>query len=460
MSEAQGKRAMPKNLDAERAVLGSLLVDPERIAEAVELLSREDFFHKGHGAVFAVLEALSEKAAPVDLVTVSQALRAEGILAELGGEEFLVGLVQSVTSSAHLLFHSRIVADNAVLRSLIGETTDILTQAFETAPDGENVQALLDDSENRIFRISRTRDTEGAESVSEVITEVFRRIDARSHRQGLTGLETGFYELDEKLCGMNAGDLIVLAARPSMGKTALALNLLENSAMCQPDWMERKPTVLLFSLEMGRISLLERMLCSRAGVEAHRLRSGRLATEERQALTEAADELQQCNILIDDSPGLSMMSLRSRARRVRAQYGLDAIFVDYLQLLSFPRAESRQQEISSISRSLKALARELNIPIIALAQLSRAVELRDPPRPQLADLRESGSIEQDADVVLLLYRAEYYPKFRDDPEHRDKAEIIIAKHRNGPTGAVGLQFFASTMRFRNPTADHVEAIMP
>ena len=246
---------------------------------------------------------------------------------------------------------------------------------------------------------------------------------------------------------------MILAARPSMGKTAFALNLVENAAMSQPEWLDRTPSVLLFSLEMGRQQLVSRMLCTRARVDAHRLRSGRVPAEDRAELAAAADELSRARIFIDDTSGLSMMSMRSRARRIQAKHGLDLLVVDYLQLLTFPRSESRQQEISNISRSLKGLARELEIPVVALAQLSRQVELRDPPRPQLADLRESGSIEQDADVVMMLYRPEYYAKYRDE-ENIGLAEVIIAKQRNGPTGTARLQFFDSTMRFENraPTA--------
>jgi len=238
-----------------------------------------------------------------------------------------------------------------------------------------------------------------------------------------------------------------------MGKTAFALNLVENAAMSQPEWLDRTPSVLMFSLEMGRQQLVSRMLCTRARVDAHRLRSGRIPHEDRAELAAAADELSRAKIFIDDTSGISMMSLRSRARRIMARHGLDMIVVDYLQLLTFPRSESRQQEISNISRSLKGLARELEIPVVALAQLSRQVELRDPPRPQLADLRESGSIEQDADVVLMLYRPEYYAKYRDE-ENLGLAEVICAKQRNGPTGTARLQFFDSTMRFENraPTA--------
>jgi replicative DNA helicase len=269
----------------------------------------------------------------------------------------------------------------------------------------------------------------------------------------MTGLPSGFYELDDMLCGFNAGDLVVIAARPSMGKTAFVLNILDHAALHAPEWLERNPTLLFFSLEMGQQSIVRRMLCTRARVDAHRLRTGKIPNEDYAELSRAAGELASANIFIDDTPGLSVMALRSRARRLKQQHGLDMVVLDYLQLMTHPRSESRQQEISNISRSLKELARELEIPVLALSQLSRQVELRDDKRPQLADLRESGSIEQDADVVLLLFRPEYY--FRDREDVKGLAEIIVAKQRNGPTGEVKLSFVGSQMRFENraPTMD-------
>jgi replicative DNA helicase len=345
------------------------------------------------------------------------------------------------------------VAETAALRGLIRETGDILAEAYETRPDGDDVKKLLDLAETRIHRVAGGRDKGGAEPIGRAIEEAFRRIDSASHRTGLTGLPTGFYELDDLLCGLNAGDLIILAARPSMGKTALALNILDHAALHPPEWLDRAPVVLFFSLEMGQQSIVRRMLCSRARVDAHRLRTGKIPDQDYAKLAEAAGELSTARVFLDDSPGLTVMSMRGRARRLKAkQGGLDLIVVDYLQLMAPPRAESRQQEVSQISRALKDLARELDVPVVALSQLSRAVELRDDKRPQLSDLRESGSIEQDADVVLLLFRGEYYEA---TDENRGLAEVICAKQRNGPTGLVRLQFVPSTMRFENraPGAD-------
>jgi replicative DNA helicase len=458
MADERTPRTPPRNEDAERALLGALLLDDERVAEVADLLRPEDFYDRRHGKIFEGILRLAERNTPVNFVSLGETMRAAASFDEVGGAPFLVQLAQEVTSSAHALHHAHIVADTAALRGLIHEATAIITQAFETRADGEAVKQVMDESEQRIFQLARREGAKGPEPMASAIKETFRRIEASAHREGLTGITSGYLDLDQLMCGLQAGDLIVLAARPSMGKTALALNMLEHAAMSQPEWLQRKPVVLLFTLEMGRQSIVSRMLCTRARVDAHRIRSGRISSDLMHELTTAADEFSRTSIFIDDTSALSMMSLRSRARRQKARTGLDLVVVDYLQLLSFPKSESRQQEISNISRSLKALARELEVPVIALAQLSRQVELRDPPRPQLADLRESGSIEQDADVVLLLYRPEYYPAQRDE-ENKGVAEVIIAKQRNGPTGTVRLQFFESTMRFENraPTVTEVLA---
>ncbi len=453
MAEERTARTLPRSDEAERALLGALMLDDERVAEVADLVRPEDFHDRRHQRIYAALTKLAERDVPIDFVSLGETLRAEGAFQEVGGVEYLVELAQGVTSAAHALHHANIIADSATLRALIRESTELIGTAYETRPDGELVQNLLDEAEQRIFHLARRESGRTVEPIAAAIKETFRRIEATAHREGLTGLTSGFIDLDQILCGLNAGDLIVLAARPSMGKTALALNIIEHAARSKPAWLERQPVVLLFSLEMGSQQVVSRMLCSRAQVDAHRLRSGRIPPEALDELQSAADELSRTQILIDDASSLTMMSLRSRARRAKARGGLDLIVVDYLQLLSFPRSESRQQEISNISRSLKALARELEVPVIALAQLSRQVELREDKRPQLADLRESGSIEQDADVVLLLYRPEYYPALRLE-ENRGLAEVICAKQRNGPTGSVKLHFFESTMRFENraPTA--------
>jgi replicative DNA helicase len=424
------------------------MIEGERVSEVSEILAEDDFYDGRHRKIFAALVKLSEANAPVDFVSVGEELRSAGTFGEVGGVEYLVELSGAVSTSANALYHAKLLSDNGTLRRLIREATRMISRAYETPANEQEVQELLGESEQRMFEIARREDKAAADPISNAIKDTFRRIEAASHRQGLTGLTTGFLDLDQLLCGLNGGDLIIVASRPSMGKTALALNMIDQAATSQPEWMDRKPIVLLYSLEMGRQQVVSRMLCSRAGVDAHRLRTGRIRAQDRVLLTSAADELSNSSVFIDDSSALAVTSMRSRARRQKARGGLDLLVVDYLQLLTYPRSENRLQEISNISRSLKAIARELEIPVVALAQLSRQVELRDPPRPQLADLRESGSIEQDADVVLLLYRPEYYTKYKDK-ENEGLAEIICAKQRNGPTGTVRLQFFPPTMRFQN-----------
>ncbi|MFN0006369.1 MAG: replicative DNA helicase [Planctomycetota bacterium] len=446
-------RIPPHNDEAEQALLGALLIEPHRIPEVAEFVERGDFFSRRHNAVYEALLALAERSGAIDLVSVGEALTAAGTFQEVGGRAYLVELSNCVTSAAHARHHARIVSETASLRGLIREASEILGEAYETRPDGDDVKKLLDLAETRIHRAAGGRDKGGAAPIGQAIEEAFRRIDSSSHRSGLTGLPTGYYELDSLLCGLNAGELIVLAARPSMGKTALALNILDHAALHPPEWLGRSPVVLFFSLEMGQQSIVRRMLCSRGRVDAHKLRTGKIPDQDYAKLAEAAGELSAARIFLDDSPGLTVMSMRGRARRLKAkQGGLDLIVVDYLQLMAPPRAENRQQEVSQISRALKDLSRELDVPVVALSQLSRAVELRDDKRPQLSDLRESGSIEQDADVVLLLFRPDYYEA---TDENRGVAELICAKQRNGPTGTVRLQFAPAWMRFENraPGAD-------
>lgn len=455
--ERQIGRTAPHNQEAERAILGALLIDPIRLSEALESLKPSDFFAKRNTLVFQALLDLEERNAPIDLVSIGEALAASGTLDQVGGRSYLIELASAVTTSAHLRHHAKIVNETAVLRRLIAESTDIITEAYETRPDGESVANLVNESEQRIFQIAGGKDAGGAEPISKAIEETFRRIDSASHREGLTGLAGGFYDLDDMLCGFNAGELIIIAARPSMGKTAFVLNVMEHAAMNRPEWLDRDPSVLFFSLEMGRQSIVSRMLCSRARVDAHKLRTGRVPAEDYAELARAAGELAGSKLFIDDQAGLAVSAMRSRARRLKHTVGLDMIVVDYLQLMSHPKSESRQQEISSISRSLKELSRELEIPVIALSQLSRAVESRDDKRPMLSDLRESGSIEQDADVVLLLYRSEYY---NQTEENKGMAEVIVAKQRNGPTGSVKLSWRANIMRFENRTPSLAEPILP
>jgi len=449
MSAEAPSRVPPHNEEAERSLLGALLLDPGRIPEISEIVQLGDFFHPRHEAVWAAMLALTERSTPIEYVSLGEALSQAGQFQQVGGRAFLVELASSVASAAHAKHHARIVSETSQLRRLIRECGELIAEAYATHPDGDAVPELIADAEDRVFKMAAHKDRGEALPIAKAVTETFKRIDSSSHRKGLTGLASGYYELDELLCGFNAGELIVVAARPSMGKTALVLNCMDHAADPDhaPEWLDHQASVLFFSLEMGHQSIVRRMLCARARVDAHRLRTGRIPTEDYAELSRAAGELQKLKIFIDDSPGLSALGMRSRAKRLKAKQGLDMIVVDYLQLMTSQKAENRQQEISTISRMLKEMARELEVPVIALSQLSRAVESRDDKRPLLSDLRESGSIEQDADVVLLLYRDEYYN--RDNPENKGLAEIICAKQRNGPTGMVPLGFNGSIMRFEN-----------
>jgi replicative DNA helicase len=358
-----------------------------------------------------------------------------------------------------VLHHARLVSETATLRRLIQQANGIIEQAYSTRPDGDAVTSLVDESENAIFKISEGKASGEVMTIAHAIEETFKRIDSTAGRSGgLTGVPSGFYDLDDLTCGFAGGQLIILAARPAMGKTALALNIMENAAFSQLPEVDGPPVVLFFSLEMGAQSIISRMLCAHARVDAHKLKTGNIPADDYSELARAAGELRECRMFIDDTPGLSVMAMRSRARRVKQQNkALNLIVIDYLQLMTMPKSESRQMEISAISRSLKELARELDVPVIALSQLSRAVESREDKKPQLSDLRESGSIEQDADTVMMLYRPEYY---EPTDENRGIAELVIAKQRNGPTGSVSLQFRGSIMRFENRAPSVAEPIAP
>lgn len=453
-------RIPPHNEEAERSLLGALMLDAERIPEVAEQIRPEDFFAKRHRMIYEALLALSLENVPVDFVTVGEALRAQGLFDAVGGNEFLVDVASSVTSAAHATHHARIIQETSTLRRLATEATGIVTEAFEVRPGGENIRELLDRSEGRIFAISRGADKNAPSPVSDVLGEAFEEITRRSHRKGMTGIPTPFYEMNEMLGGFNKGDLLILAARPSMGKTAFALNLVEHAALSNPDWIGHQPRVLFFSLEMSKKQLATRMICSRARVAVWKLNSGHIPEEDYSALNGAVHDLAGAKLYIDDSPDMSVMGIRGRARRLKATEGCDMVVIDYMQLLHGPKSESRQVEISNISRSLKALARELEIPVLALAQLSRAVDSREEPIPMLSDLRESGSIEQDADAVMMLFRAERYRQYQDIEEYKNKAKLIVAKHRNGSIGDIDLQFFGEIMRFENPAIESSEPVQP
>jgi replicative DNA helicase len=456
---AGGGRVPPHSEEAEQGVLGALLLDPSRIIDAQEMIQPEDFFSKRNGTLYSALLQLSDVGAPVDMVNVMERLMAQQRLDAAGGRTYILQLTNLAASPAHLQHHLKIVRESALLRRLIGTANGIIESAYSTRPIDDHVERLLDQSETEIYAVADASDTGGPVPISVAVEEAFKRLES-SQQNEILGVPTGYYELDEMTGGFSGGQLIILAARPAMGKTALALNLMMNAATSTSKGSNgRKPRVLFYSLEMGREDIVARFLCMRSRVHMHKLRKRNLSDRDFAELTKAAGELRELHIIVDDTPGLPVAAIRSRARRVKQREGLDMIVVDYLQLMSHPRAESRQMEISHISRCLKELSRELDVPVIALSQLSRAVESREGKRPQLSDLRESGSIEQDADVVMMLYRPEYY-EAEPTEENRNRAQLILAKQRNGPTGTVNLMFFNQTMRFENPAPSIAEPVAP
>ena len=436
-------RLPPQSLEAEQSVLAAILLENEAIHAALELLTPEDFYREAHRIIFKRMVELSEEREAIDLVTLTHRLRREGELERVGGATYLSELLTLVPTAARIQHHARIVREKALMRNLIRAATDIAAEAY----DGKRpVDDLLDEAEHRIFEIAERRVRRAFTPMREIVKDSFETIERLyERRERVTGIPTGFRDLDERTSGFQPGDLIVVAGRPSMGKTAFCLNIAQHVGI------ERKQPVAIFSLEMTKEQLVTRMLCSEARVDAHKLRSSYLGESDWPRLTMAAGRLAEAPIFIDDTAALSILEMRAKARRLQAEHGLDLLIVDYLQLVrGHGTADNREQEISEISRSLKALAKELKAPVVALSQLNRSVESRADRRPILADLRESGAIEQDADVVLFIYRDEVYHPDRE--ESHGKAEIIIGKQRNGPTGTVPLSFISAYTRFENYTA--------
>jgi len=433
-----------QNLEAEQCTLGSMLLDREAIGEIVLALEAGDFYEPRNAEIFRTLTSLYDRNQPVDLVIVTNELNAQGRLESVGGVDHLVALMESVPSSAHALAYARLVRDAAERRRLVEAATHILRDVHEGRH--RPVTELVDAAERRIFAIAQGKEDEDAKPLDGLIRTALERIDAlRAGGQETTrGLRTHYGDLDKKLNGLAPGALYVIAGRPSMGKTSFALNVLDH--VCVRDGTP----ALLFTLEVTKEQVAESMLCANARVDAHRLLRGELTAEEYAKVPEAAGRMMRAPLFIDDTPGLTIGRLRAKARRLKARHDIGLIVVDYLQLLNLGEgAESRQLEISRMSAALKQTARELQLPVITLSQLNRSVEQRQEKRPLMGDLRESGSIEQDADAILLLYREEYYNK--EKLEARGKAEVILAKNRNGPTGTVELFFFPNMMRFENPT---------
>lgn len=440
------ERVPPQNIEAEQAVLGAMLIDKEAIAKASEILTSSDFYREAHRVIFNAMLELYNKNEAVDMVTVTEILKRDNKLEDIGGLAYITSLANVVLTAANVKYHADIVAEKSVLRQLVRVSTEIAAMGYEA---NEDAGTLLDTAESRILEISNRKKKADFTPINDVLMESVQNIEKLiNNKGGLTGLPSGFADLDKLTSGLHPSDFIILAARPSMGKTALALNIVQNVALRAHKKIGGEPrSVAFFSLEMSKEQLVNRMLCAEAGIDSQRLRVGEMGDKDWDALWGACDLMSKAKIYIDDTAGITVMDMRSRARRLKAEHGLDLIVVDYLQLMqgSGKRNNSgdRQQEVSEISRSLKALARELDVPVLALSQLSRSVEARQVKRPMLSDLRESGSLEQDADIVAFLYREDYY-----NPETENKhTELIIAKHRNGPVDTVNLFFHKQFTKF-------------
>jgi len=435
-------RIPPQALDVERTVLGSMLIDGNAAAMALEVCDESCFYSGANRSIFLCMREMFDQSIPIDIITLADMLRKKNLMETLGNESYLAELAESIATASNMEYYSKILLEKATLRSLISVAGEITTDCFNLEVEP---QAILDTAEAKIFSISESRVKNKFESIGQLLPRTFE--DIEGYAKGTNkGILTGFTELDEMTTGLQRSDLVIVAGRPSMGKTAFVLSLALNSAI------KSKAPTAIFSLEMSKAQLVQRMLCSEARVNMHQLRSGTLPKRDLPKLSIAAGPLSEAPIYIDDTPSISVLELRAKARRLKAQYGLQIIIIDYLQLMgSSSRIENRQQEISQISRSLKGIAKELDVPVIALSQLSRAVESRTGNhRPQLSDLRESGAIEQDADVVLFVYRDEVYNK--DDESAKGRAELIIGKQRNGPLGTANVAFVKDFARFENLTA--------
>ena len=432
-------RLPPQNLEAEQCVLGAILLDNGSMAKAMELLTEEDFYRTSHRKIYQTMLELSEHGEVIDQITMTEHLKGRGELESVGGSAYIAELVQIVPSAANIKYHCKIVREKALLRGLVTTSTEIISRGYEGTVQ---IDDLLDFAERSIFSLAQGQLGRTFTQLSHIIKESLDLVDKLSKRtEHVTGVPTGFYDLDNLTAGLQASDLVVVAGRPSMGKTSLALGMAQHAAV------HNKAVVGVFSLEMSKAQLVLRMLSSEARVDAHQLRTGKLQKEDWWRLAEAAGRLEQAPIFIDDTGSLTVQQMRGKARRLKSEHGLDLLIVDYLQLMQGRSdAESRQQEISDISRSLKALAKELNVPVVALSQLSRAVEARKPPIPMLADLRESGAIEQDADIVIFIYRDDVYDS---TSEKKGIADILVKKHRNGPTGDVQLFFHDKFAKFES-----------
>jgi len=433
----------PHNPEAEQAILGGILINNDALNQVADILSSEDFYREAHAHIFEGMLALYNRDEPVDMITLSQVLKENGILDKVGGTDYLASLAEATSTSAGILYHAKIVKDSSTRRGLIRQCSHISEICFQSANDTEEI---LDLAEQSIFEIAERNIDQNFFPLSEVIKESFKKIETSTGRK-ITGISTGFTDLDNLTSGLQPSDLIIIAGRPSMGKTALALNIAYNAAL------EDKVGVAIFTLEMSRLQLGIRLLGSDAMIDAWKLRKGAIQDDDYLRLTDSANRLSELSFYIDDSSGLSALEMKAKARRLKKKYDISLVIIDYLQLMQSRKSvESRQLEISDISRSLKALAKDLNIPVVAVSQLNRKVEDRPNKRPLLADLRESGAIEQDADLIMFIYRDELYNRTE---ENKGKAELIISKHRNGPTDKVNLTFREQYTKFENYYKDEL-----
>jgi replicative DNA helicase len=443
-------RIPPQDIEAEQAVLGAMLIDEDAAGRVLEKLRAEDFYREAHRVIFAAMEELHAKKQPIDMLTLTDVLKKNNHLDDVGGIAYVTSLANVVPTAANVDSHADIVEEKSTLRQLIAGGTTIVNLGFEGK---QEIREIIDEAESKILSISNRKREEDFVPMEKLVPPVVDRIAALAeHKGALTGLATGFVDFDNLTAGLHPSDFIILAARPSMGKTALALNIIANVAIRGALKKGEKPkSVALFSLEMSREQLVQRMMCSEATVDAQALRLGKLNDGDWTNIWNAADKLSGAKIYINDTPGISVMEMRSKARRLQSQVGLDLLVVDYLQLMQGSNKKSyqdnRQQEVSDISRNLKSLARELNVPVLALSQLSRGVESRQVKKPMLSDLRESGSLEQDADIVAFLYREDYYKQ--EDEQPNNVTELIVAKHRNGPVGTIHLYFDNKITTFRS-----------
>jgi len=447
-----GQKVPPQNLEAEQSILGGLMLDKDAWDVIADMVQAGDFYKPAHQIIYTTIGQLILANQPIDLITVSNALNSQGELESCGGAPYLGELVHRTLSAANISSYARIVYEKSILRRAIQAGSEIIQNAYDE--NFTEIGVFIDAAEEKFYRLGQAKKTEGLMNPLEVVkTSIAKIEDLYKRKADITGIPSGFAHLDRMTAGLHGGEMVIVAARPSMGKTAFSLNLAQHISFRQ------KKTVAYFSLEMSREAVMMRLLASEARINMKDIRSGRINDQAWPKLIEAASKISESNLFIDETSKVSPLEVRSRCRRLKAQHGLDCIIIDYLQLMSLKtRVESREREVSEISSSLKALAKELDVPVIALAQLNRGVEGRTEKRPMLSDLRESGSIEQDADVIMLLYREDYYDKENSDVA--GNAEIIIGKQRNGPTGTVKLKFDAEYGRFRDADPDNVHPLPP